>query len=193
MCIRDSGGVVLPDGTIEEVAVDFDALGALSDEARERYGIGGAVQHGASTLPAEAFDRFAQANAIEVHLATAFQNITFDSAAFPAALKREMYSYLDSHHADERTPDQTDAQFYYTARKRAYGPFKRQLWDLPDETRAAIMADLEPVFGLIMRRLGVAGTAALVDRIVKPVDIPLPPQEAFQVAGAASWHDTSGE
>jgi fructose/tagatose bisphosphate aldolase len=173
------GGVVLPDGSIQEVAVDFETLAALSAEAKT-YGLGGAVQHGASTLPEEAFGRFAEANAVEVHLATAFQNQMLDSAAFPDDLKREIYAYLSANHADERKPDQTDAQFFYTTRKRAFGPFKRRLWDLPAETRDAIMADLEPRFGLIMRRLGVAGSAPLVDRLVPPVEIPVPMPEAVR-------------
>jgi len=176
------GGVVLPDGSIQAVAVDFETLGELSHAAREQYGLGGAVQHGASTLPAEAFGRFAEANAIEVHLATAFQNQIFDSPAFPADLKAEIYAYLAANHADERKPDQTDAQFHYTTRKRAFGPFKRRLWDLPEETRAALMADLAPTFELIMRRLGVAGSAGLVDRIVRPVEVPTPAPEALRAA-----------
>lgn len=178
------GGVVLPDGTIADVAVDFEVLGELSRVAREEYGLGGAVQHGASTLPASAFSRFAEANAIEVHLATAFQNQIFDSEAFPATLRDEMYAYLAANHQNERKPDQTDAQFYYTTRKRAFGPFKRQLWDLPDETKQAIMAELEPTFSLIMRELGVAGSAALVDRIVKPVEVAVPAPEALRLAAA---------
>ncbi|CAA9579526.1 MAG: FIG01164266: hypothetical protein [uncultured Thermomicrobiales bacterium] len=173
------GGVVLPDGTIQEVAVDFDTLAELSAAAKA-HSLGGAVQHGASTLPDEAFGRFAEANAVEVHLATAFQNQIFDSAAFPDDVKQEIYAYLDANHADERKADQTDAQFYYTARKRAFGPFKRRLWELPAETREGIMADLAPRFDLIMRRLGVAGSAALVDRFVSPVDLPTPMPEAVR-------------
>ena len=49
------GGVVLPDGTIAEVKVDFDTLKAISAAAQTKYGMGGAVQHGASTLPDECF------------------------------------------------------------------------------------------------------------------------------------------
>ena len=45
------GGVVLPDGTLADVKVDFDTLQDLSQTARDDYGLGGAVQHGASTLP----------------------------------------------------------------------------------------------------------------------------------------------
>ena len=176
------GGVVLPDGSIADVAVDFDVLGELSRVARDEYGLGGAVQHGASTLPTAAFSRFAQANAIEVHLATAFQNQIYDSVAFPATLRDEIYAYLAANHQDERKPNQTDAQFYYTTRKRGFGPFKRQLWDLPAETTQAIMAELEPTFSLMMRELGVAGSAALVDRIIKPVEVPTPAPAPLQAA-----------
>ncbi|MDQ3045108.1 MAG: class II fructose-bisphosphate aldolase, partial [Chloroflexota bacterium] len=163
------GGVPLPDGTVAEAEVDFATLAKLSRAAREEYGLGGAVQHGASTLPPEAFDRFAQANAIEVHLATAFQNQMYDSATFPSDLKEDIYAHLAANHPEERKPNQTDAQFYYTTRKRGFGPFKRRLWSLPAETRAGIMADLEPSFELVMRRLGVAGSAGLVDQIIKRV------------------------
>ncbi|HBA26554.1 MAG TPA: aldolase, partial [Nitrospinae bacterium] len=51
------GGVPLPDGTVAKVKLDFDTLSKLSKIAREEYGLCGAVQHGASTLPDEAFDR----------------------------------------------------------------------------------------------------------------------------------------
>jgi len=174
------GGVVLPDGTMAQVNVDFDTLAALSEAARRDYGLGGAVQHGASTLPAEAFGRFAEANAIEVHLATAFQNQLYDHEAFPTELKEQIYAYLNEKSADERKPNQTDAQFYYTTRKRGFGPFKRQMWDMPEERRLAIMESLRISFSLMMQRLGVAGTAELVDRVVKPVDVVVPVPELFR-------------
>ncbi|HEU0114088.1 MAG TPA: class II fructose-bisphosphate aldolase [Thermomicrobiales bacterium] len=176
------GGVVLPDGSIAQVAVDFDTLAKLSEVAREEYGMGGAVQHGASTLPETYFHRFAEANAIEVHLATGFQNRIFDNPAFPANLRDEIYAYLDEKHADERKPEMTDAQFHYTTRKRAWGPFKAAFWSLPAATRQRLMADLEPVFGIIMQRLGVANTGALVDRIVTRVDVPVPAPAALHAA-----------
>ncbi|MDQ3411149.1 MAG: class II fructose-bisphosphate aldolase [Chloroflexota bacterium] len=178
------GGVVLADGSIAEVAVEFDVLAELSRVAREDYGLGGAVQHGASTLPTAAFGRFARANAIEVHLATAFQNQIYDSDAFPAALRDDIYAHLAANHQDERKPDQTDAQFYYTTRKRGFGPFKRQLWDLPDETKGAIMAELEPTFSLMMRELGVANTAGLVDRVITPVEVEVPAPAGLREAVA---------
>lgn len=174
------GGVPLADGTIKDVNVDFETLAKLSQAARQTYGIGGAVQHGASTLPEEAFGRFAEANAIEVHLATAFQNLIYESDFFPEELKADIYSHLAANHADERKDGQTDAQFYYTTRKKGFGPFKQQLWDLPEETRQGIMGDLQPTFELIMRKLGVEGSANIVDRIVKPVDVPTPAPKALR-------------
>ncbi len=165
------GGVVLPDGSIEEVSVDFETLAKLSDIAKHRYGMGGAVQHGASTLPEEAFDKFASADAVEVHLATAFQNAIYDSDAFPTDLKDEIYAHLSENHADERKPEQTDEQFYYTTRKRGFGPFKQQLWSLPESTKAEILADLQPRFELIMRELRVAGQGHLIDEHIHRADV----------------------
>ncbi len=175
------GGVVLPDGTIAKVAVDFDTLRDLSQAAKTSWGLGGAVQHGASTLPESAFGKFSEANAVEVHLATAFQNQVFDHPAFPAELKSRMYAYLAEKMADERKPNQTDAQFYYTTRKKAFGPFKRELWDMPEATRTEILGSLFDSYSNIMKLLGVGGTSALVDRIVKRVDVAVPAPEALTV------------
>jgi hypothetical protein len=127
------GGVVLPDGSIAAVQLDLAALEALSKEAREQYGLGGAVQHGASTLPANAFGNFPRVGAIEIHLATNFQNIVFDHASLPADLARRMKVWLDENAQSERKPKDTDEQFYYRARKKAIGPFKRECWSLPAE------------------------------------------------------------
>lgn len=167
------GGVVLPDGSIEDVSVDFDTLEALSAAARDQYDLGGAVQHGASTLPEAAFGRFAEVDAVEVHLATGFQNIIYDHPAFPDELRQRIYGYLSEHRADERKPGQTDTQFQYNTRKRGFGPFKNELWSLPSETKNAIGDDLRDRFALIMHKLNVAGNANIVDRHVERVDIPL--------------------
>jgi fructose/tagatose bisphosphate aldolase len=159
------GGVVLADGSIADVKVDFETLGALSEAARAEYGLSGAVQHGASTLPEEAFDRFSQANASEVHLATGFQNIIYDSPALPVELRDAVYAWLAEHRASERKEGMTDAQFYYTTRKRGFGPFKREFWTLDATARETICAELQDRFELIFTRLGVANTAALVNEL----------------------------
>jgi hypothetical protein len=161
------GGVVLPDGTIAEVKLDLAALEALSRVAREVYGIGGAVQHGASTLPSDAFGNFPRVGATEIHLATNFQNIVFDHPRLPEGLRTRMKRWLDANAAGERKPGDTDEQFYYRARKKAIGPFKRECWDLPVDVRTAIAADLEKTFGFLFDQLKVGGTAGLVSRHVQ--------------------------
>jgi fructose-bisphosphate aldolase class II len=130
------GGVVLPDGSIAEVKVDFDTLERLSNVARKEFGMAGAVQHGASTLPISAFSRFAEAGTCEVHLATNFQNILYDH--LPDGIREEIYAFLDSNFDHERKADQTEEQFYYKTRKRALGPFKKKLWNLPESLRHEI-------------------------------------------------------
>lgn len=173
------GGVVLPDGSIAEVAVDFETLGKLSAAAKE-MGIGGSVQHGASTLPEEAFGKFAEVDAVEVHLATAYQNMYLDSSHFPDDLRQSIYAHLAEAHAAERKPGMTDAQFNYKTRKNSFGPFKKEMWSLPDETKAAIYAELQPRFELVMHELNVAGNADLITKYVKPVDVYVPAPESLR-------------
>ena len=56
------GGFINADGTLRmDVKIDLKTLEELSRVARKDYGLGGAVQHGASTLPPEAFDAFPRA------------------------------------------------------------------------------------------------------------------------------------
>jgi fructose-bisphosphate aldolase, class II len=162
------GGVVLPDGSIAKVQIDLDALKALSREARARYGLGGAVQHGASTLPPEAFGRFPACEAIEIHLATNFQSLVFDHPALPAEVRAEITQWVKAECKDEWKQGDTEQQFVYKSRKKAIGPFKRRLWDLPAEVRGAIAADLEKTFAFLFEQLRVTGTRAITDRFVRP-------------------------
>jgi len=170
------GGVVLPDGTLAQVAIDFEALRVLSEKARKEYGMGGAVQHGASTLPESAFHKFVEAGTCEVHLATAFQNIIMEHPAVPESLRREMYEWLKVNAADERKTKDTDAQFFYKTRKKAVGPFKKQFWTLPAGSREAIGASLEKMFTFLFEQLNVGGTTDVVKKIVRATEIhqPLP-------------------
>jgi fructose/tagatose bisphosphate aldolase len=160
------GGVVLPDGSIAKVKVDFETLARLSRLAKSEFGLGGAVQHGASTLPEQAFMRFAEAGAVEVHLATNFQNMLFER--LPSALRREMYAFLDKNHAGERKPDLSDEQFYYKVRKNALGPFKGDLWSLSDGAMAEIEGAWEKQFRLLFERLNIAKTKRDVEKHVRP-------------------------
>ena len=162
------GGVPLPDGTVAKVKIDFGVLKEISAIARAEYGMAGAVQHGASTLPLEAFDEFPKAGAAEVHLATDFQNIVMDHPVFPRELKAEMYAWLDRECASERAPGMTPEQFYYKTRKKAWGPFKEQVWGLPGPVRENLREALRSKFGTLFRKLGVGGTEGMVRERVRP-------------------------
>jgi fructose/tagatose bisphosphate aldolase len=184
------GGVVLPDGSIAPVAIDFETLRALSAVARDRYGMAGTVQHGASTLPADAFHKFVECEAAEVHLATEFQNMIYENTAFPRELKEEIYKTLRKLCADERKASDTDEQFLYKTRKKAFGPFKRKIWDLPTDIRARIGQDLEKKFTFLFERLNVQRTAELVKKTVTlvPVIPPVPPALSEALAKVGNTH-----
>jgi fructose/tagatose bisphosphate aldolase len=170
------GGVPMPDGSIAAVKIDFDTLDRLSRVARERYGLAGCVQHGASTLPDEAFNHFPEHGTAEVHLATGFQNILYDGGGLPRELHEEMLSWCVANCAGERKGGETDEQFLYKTRKKAIGPFKRQLWTLPTDAADEIAGHLRAKFGLLFDELRIAGTRELVERHVTatPVARPMP-------------------
>jgi fructose/tagatose bisphosphate aldolase len=163
------GGVVLPDGSIAKVELDFNTLEQLSKIARDEYGMAGAVQHGASTLPQQAFSMFADVGTAEVHLATGFQNIVYESRYFPKDLKEKMYAYLAKNHANERKAGESDEQFYYKTRKRAWGPFKKETWDIPENDRQAIREELKAEFSMMFQKLNVSNTMELVNKYVPGV------------------------
>lgn len=159
------GGVPLPDGTLADVKVDFSALKELSQLARN-YNMGGAVQHGASTLPDKYFSQFPESEAIEVHLATGFQNIIMDHPKFPKELIKEMYQWLDKTMENERSQYQTDFQFHYKLRKKAWGQFKKECWSLPNDIKQSIMNSLEKRFTFIFKELNVNNTKEMVEKFI---------------------------
>lgn len=181
------GGVVLPDGSIKEVAVDFDLLQHLGKVARDSYGIGGAVQHGASTLPESAFSKFPEYETLEVHLATNFQNILYDE--LPEDLRAEIYAWLDKNKAHERKEGQTDEQFYYKTRKRALGEFKKKIWDITPEQLEKIIKAWDKQFRDLFERLGMANTRQYVDKHIKEVKVEAKLED--YLLGSTEQEDTS--
>ena len=165
------GGVVAADGSVERVAIDFNVLRAISKVAREEYGLAGAVQHGASTLPPEYFGHFPDHDCAEIHLATDFMNTVYEHPAFPYPLKREIERWLDANAASERKKGETQAQFLYKTRKKAIGPYKEQVWNLPEGTKGAIRETLEEKLTFLFEKLRVGGTRGMVGEYVKPVSV----------------------
>jgi fructose/tagatose bisphosphate aldolase len=178
------GGVVLPDGSIAAVKLDLDTLQKLSVIAREEYGMAGAVQHGASTLPDSAFDNFPRIETAEIHLATNFQNLLFDN--IPSALRESIYRWRDENTKDERKATDTDEQFYYKTRKKALGPFKRDFWDMDAEVRTTLAGVYDRTFGFLFEQLKVGNTADLVARHVQ---VPAQHRSLEATAGVAAAPD----
>jgi len=161
------GGVVLPNGSVAQVNLDFNTLKALSKIARDEYGLAGAVQHGASTLPPEAFHKFPECETAEVHLATEFQNMIYDSEHFPSDLKKKIYDWLRMNARNEAKQGETEEQFFYKTRKRALGPFKKEIMSLSPETRSAIADEIEEKFDFLFRQLRVIGKKDLVEKYAR--------------------------
>ena len=163
------GGVVLPDGSLAQVSIDFNTLREMSEVARKEYGLSGAVQHGASTLPDDAFHMFPETGTSEVHLATGFQNIIYDNPALPADFREEVYKYINENFGKEKKEGETEEQFIYKTRKKGFGEIKQKWWDLSDDIKAPIMKELEDKFDLLFEKLKVVNTKEYVEKHVKPV------------------------
>jgi fructose-bisphosphate aldolase class II len=178
------GGIVLPDGSIADVQIDLETLRALGEAARQEYGISGAVQHGASTLPDTAFHHFPRTETSEIHLATGFQNMLYEH--LPVSLRDEMYAWLTTNAADERKPKDSDEQFFYKTRKKALGPFKTKLWSLPADAAAALAAAYDTKFEFLFTQLAIGGTSAAVAQYVKvaPMHRAAPSADAVGIVAA---------
>src|ERR1044071_8372335 len=182
------GGVVLADGSIADVKLDLDTLERLSKVARDEYGLAGAVQHGASTLPDQAFNNFPKRETCEMHVATNFQNMLYD--ALPGSLRNEIYEWLRVNAKDERKEKDSDEQFFYKTRKKALGPFKQKLWDLPADAKRKLGEAYDAKFGFLFEQLAIGGTAKYVKQFIKPVTQHRPQPEEGHVAVAAAPDDT---
>lgn len=159
------GGIPLADGKIADIKLDFNVLKDIGKQAREKYHIGGPVQHGASTLPNDLFDKFVEAKTLEIHLATGFQNIVYDN--MPKELKKEMYEWVDKNLQDEKEEGWTHDQFLYKTRKKALGPFKKNLWELSEEEKKPILEGLERQFNHLFNELNVYNTQEVVSAYVQ--------------------------
>jgi fructose/tagatose bisphosphate aldolase len=172
------GGVPLPGGGVATVKLDFGTLERLSAVARS-YGLAGAVQHGASTLPDELFHHFPKVETAEIHLATGFQNALYEHPAFPADLLAEIEGWCNSNCAEERKPGEAADVFLYKTRKKALGPFKRQLWELPGKDE--ILADQAKKLRFLYEQLGIAGSKEMVARYIKPLRASRPAPAALSM------------
>ena len=133
-------------------------------------------------MPDELFHQFPAIETAEIHLATGFQNALYEHPAFPAELHRAIEHWCFAKALDERKPEQTDQQFVYTTRKKAIGPFKRELWDLA--TKDEILAAQRRKIAFLFTELGVNGSREMVDGYVRPVGQRTPRPDALREAAA---------
>jgi hypothetical protein len=110
---------------------------------------------------------FPETGTSEVHLATGFQNIIYDSNHLPADFRDEVYAFIKSEYAKEKKEDQTEEQFIYSTRKKGFGPMKGKWWELPANIKDPIMKELEGKFGLLFDKLKVVNTVEIVKKTVK--------------------------
>lgn len=178
------GGKMRADGTLAPVNVDYALLREVSDLCRASFGMAGVVQHGASTLPGAQLAKLAETGAVEVHLALGFNNLIFDHPALPQALRDQIRDYTFTNHAHERAAGETDAQFFYNTRKKAWRVMKRPFWDMAAEPKAAIMASLQGMFRDMFTWMRVGGTRELVSACTRPTAF-VQPAPAFRRTATA--------
>ncbi|SVB94332.1 uncharacterized protein METZ01_LOCUS247186 [marine metagenome] len=166
------GGVPGPDGKVVEVNLDFECLENLSRISRHDYGLAGAVQHGASTLPRNLFNKFPELETAEIHLATDFQNMIYDHELFPKDFKEEIYAHLRKKFASEKKEKDTDEQFIYKTRKKGFGEFKPKFWDLSDEIKAEIGNHLQKRVEYLFTQLKVENTLEITKKTTSIVRVP---------------------
>lgn len=168
----EHGGVLDANGKpIKDVKLDFTTLEKLSKIAQKDYGLAGCVQHGASTLPSDMFDKFPKTGTAEIHLATEFQNMIFDHPEFPAELKNKIYEWLNVNAASEKKEGETETKFFYKTRKKAWGPFKKETWSIDKKIKEEIMSELEKKFVFLFEKLNVVNTDMIVKKYIKILEV----------------------
>lgn len=179
------GGKMQPDGKLAPVNVDYALLEEISDICRASFGMGGAVQHGASTLPGEQLAKFPGTGAVEIHLALGFNNLIFDHPALPEQIRSAIRDYTFANHAKERAAGENDAQFFYNTRKKAWKVMKKPFWEMPETVQDEIMASLEQMFTDMFTWMNVGRTSTLVEQHARPVKVPPALPSALQEVVAA--------
>ena len=189
------GGVPMADGTIAEAKIDFEVLRTTTEICRKEYGIAGSVQHGASTLPETVFNKFPESTAVEIHLATGFQNMVLDAPSLPNEMKEAIRKFSFENCQDERKAGETDEQFVYKTRKKAIGPFKQRMWEMPESAKKPIIDALQSRFEFLMGKLGVPRTKDLIAKYVPVSTSDMPEYAAASAAltAAATVDPNEGE
>jgi hypothetical protein len=147
------GGKVNKKGELEKMPVDLTSLTNLNKLAL-RFGLYGVVQHGASTLPIQVLGKLPKTGTLEVHLATAWQNLIFDNPRFPAKLKDKIYAWIEQKYASKRQPGMSNEQFFYETRKYAWGQFRKDFLNLLPDFKEVVTEEMKKRAEEIFEALG---------------------------------------
>jgi len=120
--------------------VDFKLVEELGKIAKQN-GLAGVVQHGASTLPDNIFEKFAKFDVCEIHLATGINQIIIDN--LPQDIKEKIKS------------------------KKDLGPLKPEMLNIDQKYITIIVDKLEEEFTFFFKNLKVENTAKLVSGIYR--------------------------
>ena len=70
--------------------------------------------------------------------------------------------------ASEKKDGQTEEQFIYKTRKKALGPFKKDIINIPDDVKKKIVSEVEKEFQFLFEKLNVKDTKGIVSKYIKP-------------------------
>jgi hypothetical protein len=90
----------------------------------------------------------------------------YESKHFPEGLRVKMYEWLRINAASERKDGETEEQFFYKVRKKALGPFKKEIMGLSQEVRNAIAAEIEAKFDFLFKQLNALNNKELLNKYV---------------------------
>lgn len=65
----------------------------------------------------------------------------------------------------------TDDQFIYKTRKKALGPFRKEIHSLPRKIKYKIASEMEKEFSFLFDKLNIKDTKELIDSYVKAVRV----------------------
>jgi hypothetical protein len=114
----------------------------------------------------------------------------YESKHFPVELRTKMYDWVKTNCQSERKPDETEEQFIYKTRKKALGPFKKEIMGLAQEVRDAIAGEIENKFDFLFKQLNSINNKELVDKYVTLKRMIVRPRHDKEEKMAT--HDTEG-
>ena len=89
-------------------------------------------------------------------------------------MRDKIYAWLKSELSGEWKEGWTEDQFIYKTRKKGFGPFNKELQDLPEENLSSIREKLETTFDFLFHKLGVDNTKELITQHITKKEVKRP-------------------